>query len=89
MVAHNQAQKVVHARQIDLDVLVDVATSGFYLKRLTDRTLFNTIVLKVQGFVFLFAALLDSRVLFKGCELVLAVPTFVKKGLRQICDFCF
>jgi hypothetical protein len=36
VVADNQAQEVVNATQIDLDVLVNVATSGFYLKRLTD-----------------------------------------------------
>jgi hypothetical protein len=43
-----------------LDVLVYVATSGFYLERLTDGALIDTIVLEVERLVFFVAALLDA-----------------------------
>jgi hypothetical protein len=43
-----------------LDVLVNVATSGFYLERLTDGALIDTIVLEVERLVFFVAALLDA-----------------------------
>jgi len=77
VVADNQAQKFVHAAQVDLDALVDVATSGFYLNHLAYWTLFNTIVLKVERLVLFFAALLNAGLLLKRRKLILAVPSLV------------
>ena len=77
VVADNQAQKFVNAAQVDLDALVNVATSGFYLKRLADWTLFNTIVLKIERLVLFLAALLNAGLLLKRRELILAVPSLV------------